>query len=81
MTHDRETQGVLFSGMDCLPGQRDLFETDGQPEVADGQAVAPDLLDTLQIIARGCCEEMRCGDVCGCNSCLARAVIAKTEPA
>jgi len=23
-------QRVLFSGMDCLPGQQDLFETDGE---------------------------------------------------
>ncbi len=23
-------QRVLFSGMDCLPGQQDLFETDGK---------------------------------------------------
>jgi hypothetical protein len=23
------TQKVLFSGMDCLPGQQDLFPTDG----------------------------------------------------
>ncbi len=26
----REKQRVLFAGMDCLPGQRDLFETDGE---------------------------------------------------
>ncbi len=26
----REKQQVLFAGMDCLPGQRDLFETDGE---------------------------------------------------
>jgi hypothetical protein len=25
-------QRVLFSGMDCLPGQQDLFETDGKAE-------------------------------------------------
>ena len=25
------TQKVLFSGMDCLPGQQDLFPTDGRP--------------------------------------------------
>ena len=24
------TQGVLFSGLKCLPGQLDLFETDGK---------------------------------------------------
>lgn len=23
------SQKVLFSGLDCLPGQQDLFETDG----------------------------------------------------
>lgn len=27
-------QTVLFAGLDCLPGQEDLFATDGQPEVA-----------------------------------------------
>ncbi len=26
----RGKQRVLFAGMDCLPGQRDLFETDGE---------------------------------------------------
>jgi len=26
----REKQQVLFAGMDCLPGQRDLFDTDGE---------------------------------------------------
>jgi hypothetical protein len=25
-------QELLFAGMDCLPGQRDLFETDGEAE-------------------------------------------------
>ncbi len=25
-------QRVLFSGMDCLPGQRNLFETDGEDQ-------------------------------------------------
>jgi hypothetical protein len=25
-------QAVLFFGMDCLPGQRNLFETDGEAE-------------------------------------------------
>ena len=25
-------QGMLFAGLDCLPGQLDLFETDGQAE-------------------------------------------------
>jgi hypothetical protein len=25
-------QRVLFSGMDCLPGQRNLFETDGEAQ-------------------------------------------------
>jgi hypothetical protein len=27
-----ERQTVLFSGMDCLSGQQDLFETDGEAE-------------------------------------------------
>jgi hypothetical protein len=26
------TQRPLFRGLDCLPGQQDLFPTDGQPE-------------------------------------------------
>ena len=25
-------QRVLFAGLDCLAGQRDLFDTDGQPD-------------------------------------------------
>jgi hypothetical protein len=25
-------QRVLFSGMDCLPGQQNLFETDGEDQ-------------------------------------------------
>jgi hypothetical protein len=29
------TQRKLFSGMDCLPGQRDLFATDGEPPGED----------------------------------------------
>lgn len=33
-TFDSNTgdQRVLFSGLECLPGQQDLFETDGQPD-------------------------------------------------
>ena len=32
-------QGLLFSGLHCLPGQRDLFATDGQsPPVTPGGA-------------------------------------------
>ena len=27
---DRGQQRVLFSGLDCLPGQLDLFATDGE---------------------------------------------------
>ena len=26
---DRRRQGVLLSGLDCLPGQQDLFAVDG----------------------------------------------------
>jgi hypothetical protein len=26
----KERQNVLFSGLNCLPGQQDLFETDGK---------------------------------------------------
>ena len=29
-TNPRSKQKVLFAGMDCLPGQLDLFPTDGQ---------------------------------------------------
>jgi len=29
-------QRRMFMGMDCLPGQMDLFETDGEPEKHDG---------------------------------------------
>lgn len=31
---EESTQRVLFSGMDCLPGQLDLFQTDGEEEDA-----------------------------------------------
>ncbi len=29
---DPKKQGVLFAGLDCLPGQLDLFQTDGYDE-------------------------------------------------
>ncbi len=29
---ERRRQGVLFSGMNCLAGQQDLFSTDGERE-------------------------------------------------
>jgi hypothetical protein len=29
-TSDRTCQKLLFSGLDCLPGQLDLFQTDGE---------------------------------------------------
>lgn len=32
---EKRRQTVLFSGMDCLPGQRDLFATDGCREDED----------------------------------------------
>jgi len=31
--NDPERQRLLFAGLDCLPGQQDLFETEGD----DGQ--------------------------------------------
>lgn len=31
---EETTQRVLFAGMDCLPGQLDLFRTDGEEEDA-----------------------------------------------
>jgi hypothetical protein len=33
-------QRLLFSGLDCLPGQRDLFPTDGEPEREENAASA-----------------------------------------
>jgi hypothetical protein len=30
--NDATRQRRLFSGMDCLPGQLDLFKTDGEPQ-------------------------------------------------
>lgn len=34
-------QTVLFSGMDCLPGQKDLFQTDGKDTQDDeGNAIS-----------------------------------------
>ena len=40
---DRPRQKVLFAGLDCLPGQMDLFATDG-PRADEKQAanVRPD---------------------------------------
>lgn len=32
---DRRRQGVLLSGLDCLPGQRDLFPIDGDSSDED----------------------------------------------
>lgn len=29
---ERDRQRVLFAGMDCLPDQLDLFETDGEEQ-------------------------------------------------
>jgi len=29
---EKPRQQVLFAGMDCLSGQRDLFQTDGQAD-------------------------------------------------
>ncbi len=34
-------QRKLFSGMDCLPGQQDLFRVDGDPEPAPPKPPAP----------------------------------------
>jgi hypothetical protein len=33
------TQRLLFSGLDCLPGQLDLFQTDGEPEREENAAM------------------------------------------
>lgn len=33
MRTPHKNQRPLFSGMDCLPGQQDLFPTDGQPPI------------------------------------------------
>lgn len=36
---ERTRQQVLFSGLDCLPGQLDLFDVDGcEPIVVEGQS-------------------------------------------
>jgi len=37
MSGDEERQLVLFAGMDCLPGQLDLFPTDGEPTPEDDE--------------------------------------------
>lgn len=38
-TSDRTRQKSLFSGLDCLPGQMDLFDADGsEPIVVAGQS-------------------------------------------
>ena len=35
-SNPKTRQQVLFAGLDCLPGQLDLFPTDGyEPEVGD----------------------------------------------
>lgn len=31
-SNSKDTQRVLFAGLDCLPGQLDLFPTDGREE-------------------------------------------------
>jgi hypothetical protein len=31
-SNDPTRQRVLFAGLDCLPGQQDLFATDGEPD-------------------------------------------------
>lgn len=30
---EKQQQKVLFTGLDCLPGQQDLFAVDGSPEL------------------------------------------------
>lgn len=44
-TSERTRQQVLFAGLDCLPGQLDLFQTDGEVcegDPANGNAFDPD---------------------------------------
>lgn len=36
-----QRQRALFSGLDCLPGQLDLFETDGYDERASPTGIGP----------------------------------------
>ena len=36
LRHPPCRQKALFSGMDCLAGQEDLFATDGPPDIAYG---------------------------------------------
>ena len=33
--NDQSRQCMLLAGMDCLPGQLDLFSTDGEKEMRD----------------------------------------------
>lgn len=37
---EKVRQTVLFSGLDCLAGQADLFPTDGPPEPVECEAPA-----------------------------------------
>jgi hypothetical protein len=37
-SNDPTRQRVLFAGLDCLPGQQDLFATDGDAEEAQDAA-------------------------------------------
>lgn len=39
---EKKRQGALFSGLDCLPGQENLFETDGhEPTDDENPPVSP----------------------------------------
>ena len=35
-------QMKLFAGLGCLPGQQDLFQTDGEPEQVDAAGDTPE---------------------------------------
>ena len=39
---ERAKQRVLFAGLNCLPGQQNLFETDGQLEEREKNDVSND---------------------------------------
>ena len=49
MSSNDPKQGTLFAGLDCLPGQLDLFPTDGEPEsTACRPPRADDIIDDPQ---------------------------------
>jgi hypothetical protein len=67
-------QRVLFSGLDCLPGQLDLFEVDGCGQVDElnpPPPVDPEILMRQERTCRGCKCQKDLGLVV-CWSCWSR---------